>query len=102
MLGQLFRKRRANELCRQANSLIGRYSYVVGESSSRFLSMKAPASTARMLDSLTSDHPAFVAINDDITTDVASVDRTLEEWFQKTWPEPTQWELGNDGEVSTA
>lgn len=60
--------------------------------------MKAPASTARMLDSLTSDRPAFVALNDDITTDVASVDRTLEEWFQQTWPEPTKWELGDDGE----
>ncbi|ORY85412.1 hypothetical protein BCR35DRAFT_330888 [Leucosporidium creatinivorum] len=78
----------------QAIALITRYAYVVGESSSRFLSMKAPASTSRMLDSLTSDRPAFVALNDDITYDVAGVDQTLEEWFQKTWPEPTKWELG--------
>lgn len=61
--------------------------------------MKAPASTVRILDSLTADRPAFVALNDDITSDVDAVDRLLGDWFRKTWPEPTEWELG-EGKTS--
>lgn len=41
--------------------------------------------------------PAFLALNDDITTLRPSVlrdiDKRLGEWFRKVWKTPTKWEL---------
>jgi hypothetical protein len=55
-----------------------------------------------MLDSLsysdeTHEPPAFIALNDDITTSRPSVlkdvNKRLGEWFNEVWKVPSRWEI---------
>ncbi|GAA5896666.1 uncharacterized protein JCM6883_006974 [Sporobolomyces salmoneus] len=85
-----------------AISLIQRYSYAIAESSASFRSIKyGGEGLSSMLESLSSADethrpPAFIALNDDLSTTRSSVlqdvDKRLGEWFRSVWRNATKWE----------
>ncbi|GAA6059108.1 hypothetical protein JCM10212_002079 [Sporobolomyces blumeae] len=86
-----------------ATSLIQRYSYALGSSSTAFYSLKYPGQgLTNLLNTISStenghEPPAFLALNDDVMASSASlirdVDRRMGEWFESVWPNPSPWEL---------
>ncbi|GAA5892552.1 hypothetical protein JCM6882_005645 [Rhodosporidiobolus microsporus] len=90
---------RKGSLRRRASTLIHRYAYTIGSSPASFQSIKysGPALSSRLNDlSRGENRPAFVALNDDLTTTVPAaledVDRRMREWFEEVWPVASPWE----------
>ncbi|GAA5983287.1 hypothetical protein JCM11641_002250 [Rhodosporidiobolus odoratus] len=78
-------------LRQRAATLIQRYAYTIGSSSASFQSIKygGPVLSAR-LAALSSENPAFLALNDDIMVKgeagLEDVDRRMKKWFEEEWP----------------
>ncbi|ORY69275.1 hypothetical protein BCR35DRAFT_269821 [Leucosporidium creatinivorum] len=84
---------------RRALRLIQRYRYAIGDSPSRFVAMKMPHLVNKALATLDEEknkgeRPAFLTLNDDLTSDRAAttVDDKLASWFAKEWPNPSPYE----------
>ncbi|GAA5947082.1 hypothetical protein JCM3765_002145 [Sporobolomyces pararoseus] len=77
-----------------------RYSYVLGDSKSKFLSMRTPRDTARVLkevmdaDFESNKNLTFLTLNDDFPNDHVSEmsQPILDDFFQSTWPNPSPYE----------
>ncbi|GAA5955214.1 hypothetical protein JCM21900_002241 [Sporobolomyces salmonicolor] len=90
-------------LRRRATRLIQRYAYSLGSSRSSFQSIRSGGMwlTLRLnaLSSTAGDRkpPAFIALNDDVVLSkfqaANDVDKRMEEWFRRVWPEPTRVEF---------
>ncbi|GAA5964404.1 hypothetical protein JCM21900_006418 [Sporobolomyces salmonicolor] len=75
-----------------------RYSYVLGDSSSNFQSMRQARLVQLVLDRLgeeAREKPTFLTLNDDFASDLASAraDAYLKRFFESQWPDPSPYEL---------
>ncbi|GAA6038989.1 hypothetical protein JCM8097_000143 [Rhodosporidiobolus ruineniae] len=78
-----------------------RYSYTLGDSSSRFVSMQQAKLTQVVLEKMRERQkrgeklPTFLTLNDDFKNDlvVAKADQHLRRFFQQQWPDPAPYEL---------
>ncbi|GAA5889998.1 hypothetical protein JCM5296_003673 [Sporobolomyces johnsonii] len=75
-----------------------RYSYVLGDSSSNFQSMRQARLVQLVLDQLSDDardKPTFLTLNDDFVSDLAAAraDGYLKRFFESQWPDPSPYEL---------
>ncbi|GAA5859727.1 hypothetical protein JCM1840_006427 [Sporobolomyces johnsonii] len=75
-----------------------RYSYILGDSSSNFQSMRQPRLVQLVLDQLSDDardKPTFLTLNDDFVSDLAAAraDAYLKRFFESQWPDPSPYEL---------
>ncbi|GAA5995634.1 hypothetical protein JCM5350_001631, partial [Sporobolomyces pararoseus] len=78
-----------------------RYSYVLGDSKSKFISMRTPRDTARVLKEVTDAKLAanknltFLTLNDDFSNDHVSEmsQPILDDFFESTWPNSSPYEV---------
>lgn len=84
-----------------ALSLIQRYAYTIGSSTTHFISIRESTSLARTLSTLSTEGegglPTWVALNDDMyyrsmKWSVDAVDRVLKGWFEVSIGGKTKWE----------
>ncbi|BGP21539.1 hypothetical protein Rt10032_c01g0245 [Rhodotorula toruloides] len=84
-----------------ATSRILRYTYTLGDSSSRFISMRQARLTEQVLRKMDAAAaageealPTFLTLNDDFVLAEASqaADKILHTWFEQHWPRPSPYE----------
>ncbi|BGO99334.1 hypothetical protein RTG_00482 [Rhodotorula toruloides ATCC 204091] len=84
-----------------AISRILRYTYTLGDSSSRFISMRQARLTEQVLRKMDAaaaageeDWPTFLTLNDDFVFAEASqaANKILHNWFEQHWPNPSPYE----------
>ncbi|GAA6004454.1 hypothetical protein JCM10207_000733 [Rhodosporidiobolus poonsookiae] len=91
--------------CASARTLsirrILRYSYYLGDSSSRFISLRQAKLTQVVLEKMREGQkkgvrmPTFLTLNDDFISDLVSTqaDKHLRNFFQTQWPDPSPYEV---------
>jgi len=76
--------------------LLQRYRFVIGETPSKFASLRNPSSVRRTLSELPLQEApsslALLCLNDDVTFDDQKVGELMREWMDQKWPEKAEWE----------
>lgn len=79
-------------------SLIHRYSYTIGSSSSEFVPVQSAATLAGVFRTLDKNLPTFLVLNDELGNSlgqryISMVDEVMKTWFVKMWGDaPTRFE----------
>jgi hypothetical protein len=82
-----------------AVSLLQRYSYTLGDTSYKFLSMRSgkmvpiAVKPIQTFENAASDGPILLALNDDLTSFVEEANTALRSWFSESFPRKGFWEV---------